>query len=191
LPPRCDIAAAVSAKAKKQVPPPLFQQRKLVLKHFFKPLERDVPAGLAVDRVAEGHVVGRHGFGDRASRPTDPEEVSSDLLPGTDLCKRSVEPVVEVDSEGFFSHRIDRVGGSLHGEGVPGGESGMRRREAAGGQWLGGPVFLQRCRSRVLSAPANGITSQCLCSISQPASLVRSRPRLTNAGGGDSRWLDF
>ena len=69
----------------------------LVVEHRLEPLPADVALALAVDGVADGHVVGRHALGDRAGGAADAEEPAHHLLPGADLGKRAVAPRVEVD----------------------------------------------------------------------------------------------
>ena len=88
---------------------PLPQERELVVEHLLDALPRHVPWRLAVDRVAEGHVVGRHGLGDRARGPTDREEPAGHLLAGADLGERAVDLGVEIEREGPLGGRVDRA----------------------------------------------------------------------------------
>lgn len=62
----------------------------LMVEHLLDPLTGDVALCLAVDRIAEGHVVGRHRLRDGACRAADGEEPASHLLPGTDLGERTI-----------------------------------------------------------------------------------------------------
>ena len=98
-------ADTVSAKAKNAVASPrvsveaLEVQRVLVVEHRLEARPADVALGLAVDGVADGHVVGGHALGDGARGAADPEEPADDLLPGADLGERAVAPSVEVDRQ--------------------------------------------------------------------------------------------
>ena len=78
---------------------PLDQQLVLVVEHGRKPLARDIARSLAVDRVAENHVVGRNRLGDRSRRPAGVEKEPGHLLAGPDLGKRAVFRPVQIDRE--------------------------------------------------------------------------------------------
>ena len=82
-----------------------------MLEHLLDPLPRDVPGSLAVDRVADLHVVGRHRFGHRAGGSPYGEEPPRHLLPGPDLGKRPINLPVDVDGQGTLGNR---VGGVAH-----------------------------------------------------------------------------
>src|SRR4051794_26961262 len=74
----------------------------LVIQHRLEPALGDVAVRLAVDRVADRHVIGRHGFRDRARSTSGPEEPPGDLLPGADLGDRAVPAEVQVDLQGLL-----------------------------------------------------------------------------------------
>jgi hypothetical protein len=78
---------------------PVDVELEFLVQHALQPAGRDVPVGLAVHGVADRHVVGRHGLGDRAGRPADPEEPADDLLAGPDLGDRAVPARVKVDAQ--------------------------------------------------------------------------------------------
>ena len=86
----------------------LDQQVVLVIEHRLQPLPADVAIALAVDGVAEGHVVRRHRLGDRARGAADAEEPARHLLAGANLGERAVPDGVEVDLEGL-EVRVGRV----------------------------------------------------------------------------------
>ena len=73
----------------------------LVVEHRFQPLPADVAVALAVDGVADRHVVGRHALGDRAGGAADAEEPAHHFLPGADLGERAVAAQVEIDGQRF------------------------------------------------------------------------------------------
>ena len=73
----------------------------LMVEHRFQPLPADIAIALAVDGVADGHVVGRHALGDRARRPADAEEPADHFLPGADFGKRAIAACIEIDGQRF------------------------------------------------------------------------------------------
>jgi hypothetical protein len=75
------------------------QQRVLVVQHGFQPLAADIAIGMAVNGVADGHVVGRNGLGDGAGGAADAEEPPGHLLPGADFRKGAVFGRVQIDLE--------------------------------------------------------------------------------------------
>ena len=90
---------------------PLPEKGELVVEHLLDPLARDITGRLAVDRVADFHVVGRHRFGHRAGRAPDGEKPPRHLLAGPDLGERAVDLPVDVDGQGTLG---DWVGGVAH-----------------------------------------------------------------------------
>ncbi len=78
---------------------PLHVEVELMVQHVLQPPRRDVPLGLAVDRVADRHVVSGHGLGHGARGAADPEEPAHDLLAGPDLRDRPVPARVQVDAQ--------------------------------------------------------------------------------------------
>ena len=90
------------------VPQPVDIQCVLVVQHGLEPCLRDVPVYLAVDRVADCHVVGGDRLGDGPCRRTDPEEPPGDLLPGADLGHRPVPARIQVDTQRLLM-RVDRL----------------------------------------------------------------------------------
>jgi hypothetical protein len=69
----------------------------LMVEHRLQASHGHVPIGLAVDGVADGHVVGGHRLGDRPGRPSDLEEPPDHLLAGADLGDGPVPARIEVD----------------------------------------------------------------------------------------------
>ena len=109
---------------------PLEVELELVVEHRLQPALGDVAVGLAVDGVADRHVVGRHRLRDGAGRAPGPEEPAGDLLAGADLGDRAVPARVEVDLQrllqcvraGFHAGsppQCRQAGGSVSGSEVP------------------------------------------------------------------------
>ena len=94
------------------VAPPLAQpvdvEGVLVVQHRLQPGFGDVAVDLAVDGVADGHVVGGDRLGDRARRPADAEEPAGHLLTGTDFGHRPVPARIQVDAQGLLMG-VDRL----------------------------------------------------------------------------------
>ena len=80
-------------------PQPFQQQPVFVIEHRFQALAADVTIGVAVNGVADGHVVGGNGFGNRAGGAAHAEKPARHLLPGADFGKRAVFGRVQVDLE--------------------------------------------------------------------------------------------
>ena len=74
----------------------------LVVEHAFEAFLRDVAFDRAVERIADGHVIGRDGFGDSASGSRGTEEPVSSFLASTDFCEGAVDAFLQVDLESFF-----------------------------------------------------------------------------------------
>ena len=89
------------------------QQLVLVLQHLLQALARDVTLGMAVDGVADPHVVGRHALGDGARGTPGLEEMADDLLPRPDLGERAVGGTVEVDGQRLAFGGRARIRGLL------------------------------------------------------------------------------
>ena len=70
-----------------------------MVEHEPEPLARHVARRLAVDGVAEIHVVGRDGLRDGARRAAGLKEHAGDLLARADFGEGAVFEVVEVDGE--------------------------------------------------------------------------------------------
>ena len=68
-----------------------------VVQHRLQARPADVAVGLAVDGVADRHVVGRHALGDGPGGAAHPEEPAHHLLPGADLGEGAVAARVQVD----------------------------------------------------------------------------------------------
>ena len=79
----------------------------LAFQHALQSCLRDVAARLVgtVDRVAEAHVVGRTGLGDRARRAAGLEEIARHLLARADLDDRTVEQRIQVEFQGLLERR--------------------------------------------------------------------------------------
>ena len=69
---------------------PFDQQAVFVVEHQPEPFARNVARRLAVDRVAEIHVVGRDRFRDRARRAAGLEKNARHFLAGADFGERPV-----------------------------------------------------------------------------------------------------
>ena len=87
----------------------------LVVEHGFQPLTGDVALALAVNGVADGHVVSRDAFGNRAGRAAHVEEPPHHFLACADLGKRAVTALVEVDGQCFAigTQKLVRHGGNF------------------------------------------------------------------------------
>ena len=89
-----------------------------VVEHLPDPLPRNVALRLAIDGVADGHVVGGNRLRHSAGRPAHSEKPAGHLLAGSDLGEVTVDRVIEVDGKGPLCRRIDRgigEGRRLHG----------------------------------------------------------------------------
>ena len=92
---------------------PLDQQLVFVIEHGLQPPPADVAIARAVDRVAEGHVVGRHRLRDRARRAADAEEPARHFLARPDLGEGAVFGGVQIDLQGLVM-RVELV--LVHGD---------------------------------------------------------------------------
>ncbi len=70
-----------------------------MIEHGFQALAADVTIGVAVNGVADRHVVGGNGFGDGAGRAADAEEPARHLLSRADLGEGAVLAGIQVDLE--------------------------------------------------------------------------------------------
>ncbi len=52
-----------------------------VIEHVFQALPANIAIALAIDGIADRHVVSRHALGDRASRAADAKEPAHDSCP--------------------------------------------------------------------------------------------------------------
>ncbi len=82
---------------------PLQQQIKFEVEHRLQTRAADVAFGLAVNRVAHGHVVGGNGFCNRPRRLANVEKPARDFLARADLGERAVFLRVEVDLKRFLA----------------------------------------------------------------------------------------
>ena len=73
----------------------------LVVEHALQAVARDVALGVAVDGVADRHVVGRHALGNGPGGPPHPEKPAGDFLARADLGKSAVASLVQVDGQGL------------------------------------------------------------------------------------------
>ena len=78
---------------------PLDVELEFLVQHALQPPDGDVPVRLAVDGVADRHVVGRDGLGDGARGAADPEEPAHHFLAGPDLRDRPVPARIQVDAQ--------------------------------------------------------------------------------------------
>ncbi len=74
----------------------------LVIEHALQALARDVALAAAVNRVADGHVIGGDGLGDRSRRGAHLEKPARHFLPGADFGEGAVKQRVEVDLQRFL-----------------------------------------------------------------------------------------
>jgi hypothetical protein len=91
-----------------------------VVEHALQPLARYVALGVAVDGVADRHVVRRGALGDGAGRAAHPEEPARHLLTRADLGERSIAVLVQVDVQrlavGIEAVGVGKIAGSCgHG----------------------------------------------------------------------------
>ena len=76
---------------------PFQQEGILVVQHGLEALAANVTFTGAVDCIAEGHVVSRHGFGDGAGGAADTEEPTGDLLAGAGFGKGAVFSRIQIN----------------------------------------------------------------------------------------------
>ena len=81
---------------------PFVQQAVLVFEHVMQALLADVPAGLAINRIAHRHVIGAHTFSYRTGRSANAEEPPRHFLPGANLSKGAVLVAVKIDRLRFL-----------------------------------------------------------------------------------------
>ena len=74
----------------------------LVIEHVLKALTCDVALTRPINRVAELHVVGRHGFCDGAGGAAHLKKTARHLLSGANFCKGPVVLPIEIYLERFF-----------------------------------------------------------------------------------------
>src|SRR5262245_22865936 len=79
-----------------------------VIQHFLETNTADVTVPRSITRIAERHVVGGHGLGDRAGCSADPKESACYLLAGANFSEGPILGCVEIDLEGLL------VGADLH-----------------------------------------------------------------------------
>src|SRR5262245_2736596 len=65
-------------------------------------LSAHIPIGPSVDRIADGHVVGRHALGDGASGTADPEKPSCNFLSRTNFSESAVLGGVQIHLQSFL-----------------------------------------------------------------------------------------
>ena len=87
---------------------PLQQKIVFVVEHRPQTGTADVTVGRSINRVTEGHVVGRHRFGDGACRTAHTEKSTRYFLARANLGECAVLADVQVDLENLF------VGANLH-----------------------------------------------------------------------------
>src|ERR1700722_6359936 len=74
----------------------------LVVEHPLQAFARDVSLATTVNRIADGHVIGRDRLGDRSCRGADLEKPARNFLPGAYFSKRAVKHRIEVDLQRFL-----------------------------------------------------------------------------------------
>src|SRR5207344_988996 len=81
---------------------PVDVELEFLVEHALEPSRGHVPVCLAVDSIADGHVVSGDRLRDGACSAAHPEEPPHDLLAGADLGNRPVPARIEVDSQGLL-----------------------------------------------------------------------------------------
>ena len=81
---------------------PVDVELEFLVQHALEPRGRHVPVRLAVDSVANGHVIGGDRLRDGAGRAAHAEEPAHHLLAGPDLGERPVPARIEVDAQGLL-----------------------------------------------------------------------------------------
>ena len=100
-----------SSRISARFPEPIQVELVLMGQHIFQSLARDVPSALAVDRVTDRHVVGRHALGDRPGRTADLEEPSHHFLSGPNFSERTVTTLIQVNQQSLaFRLRSTSIG---------------------------------------------------------------------------------
>ena len=79
-----------------------------VVEHCLETNTAHVAMGRSINRVAECHVIGRHGLGDGASGAADAKKSARYFLAGANLCKRPVLGRIQIDLQRLF------VGADFH-----------------------------------------------------------------------------
>src|SRR5206468_9684794 len=69
---------------------------------FLETNTTDVTVPRSINRIAESHVVGRHGFGDRAGCAADAKESARYLLAGANFSEGPILGYVQIDLEGLL-----------------------------------------------------------------------------------------
>ncbi len=75
------------------------QESELVIEHGGQAFPAHVALSIAIDGIAELHIVGGDGLGDAPGGPPDSKEPPSDFLTGPDLGKGAVYRLVEIEAE--------------------------------------------------------------------------------------------
>ena len=78
-------------------------QVKFVIQHGLEPRATDVAFGRAINRIADGHVVGGNRFGHRAGCFAHVKKPARDFLAGTDLGEGAVALRVQIDLQRFLA----------------------------------------------------------------------------------------
>ena len=73
-----------------------------MIEHRDQTLAAHIPVALAINRVADRHVIRRNGLGDGAAGSADPEKPPRNLLTGANLGENAVLGRVEVDLKGLL-----------------------------------------------------------------------------------------
>ena len=89
------------------------QEAVLVVEHLLKPLTRDVALWVAVDGVADAHIIGRDALRHRARGTARLKEVPDHFLAGPNLSERPVGGPIKVDGQGLAGS-----GGAGRGRGL-------------------------------------------------------------------------
>ena len=74
-----------------------------VFQHGLQALAAHIPSRGAIDGIAEGHVVGRHGFCNRSSCTPCGEKLAGHFLPRSDFGECAVESIVQIHPQRLAS----------------------------------------------------------------------------------------
>ena len=80
-----------------------------ISQHRLQPLATNITGTFPVNRITHLHIVGRNTFGNRPSSPSSLEKPPDNLLPGTNLRKSPVAPLIKIDVKGLIQRRMNFV----------------------------------------------------------------------------------
>jgi len=80
-----------------------------ISQHRLQPLATNITGTFPVNRITHLHIVGRNTFGNRPGCPSGLEKPPDNLLPGTNLRKSPVAPLIKIDVKGLIQRRMNFV----------------------------------------------------------------------------------